>query len=256
MGATRHTRSTSDEAVLVGSLFNARTSLQAEQFDSAEHEYLDEVIPKPWGYEFRVYADDFYDVWKLCLFRGQGTSMHCHPRKETALLCLAGAGRMRLLDSEHDVTTGTIVLIGKGVFHSTENTGTVDLHLVEVEVPRNKFDLVRLRDRYGRQGTQYETERVKDDAVLNPGVLTPRSKFRATVPRDSFQFGIRAGLDLITRPDPKLLFAVALSVSDAIDHTITALPASVAQRAVVHEQLYLTISSPELGSPIFAEARS
>ncbi len=253
MVAIRHTRSPSDETVLMDSLLSTRASLQAEQFDSAVHEYLDEVIPKPWGYEFRVYADDLYDVWKLCLFPGEGTSVHCHPRKETALLCLAGSGRMRLLDSEHEVVTGSVVLIGKGVFHSTTNTGADDLHLVEVEVPRNKFDLVRLHDRYGRQGTQYETDRVKDAAVLHPGILTPRSKLRGTVPRDGFRFGVRAGLDLITRPDPYLLFAVALSVADAIDHTITALPASIARRAVMHEQLYLTISSPELGSLTSAE---
>jgi mannose-6-phosphate isomerase-like protein (cupin superfamily) len=249
MGTTHHTRSTSDEAVLVDALFGTRTSLQAEQFDSAAHEYLDDVIPKPWGYEFRVYADDLYDVWKLCLFPGEGTSVHCHPRKETALLCLAGSGHMRLLDSEHKIATGSVVFIGKGVFHSTENTGVDNLHLVEVEVPRNKFDLVRLRDRYGRQGTQYETERVTDDAVLRPGLLTPRSKLRATVPTDGFRFGIRAGLDLITRPDPHLLFAVALSVANAIDHTITALPASIARRAVGHEQLYLTISGPTPADP-------
>jgi mannose-6-phosphate isomerase-like protein (cupin superfamily) len=253
MVAIRHTRSTSDETVLIDSLLRTRTSLQAEQFDSAVHKYLDEIIPKPWGYEFRVYANDFYDVWKLCLFPGEGTSVHCHPRKETALLCLAGSGYMRLLDSEHEVTTGSVVFVGKGVFHSTTNAGADDLHLVEVEVPRNKFDLVRLRDRYGREGTQYETDPVKDAAVLHPGFLTPRSKLRTIVPKDGFRFGIRAGLDLITRPDPHLLFAVALSVADAIDHTITVIPASIARRAVVHEQLYLTISSPAFGSPTSTE---
>jgi mannose-6-phosphate isomerase-like protein (cupin superfamily) len=252
MAIIRHTRSTSDETVLIDSLLRAQTSLQAEQFDSAVHEYLDEVIPKPWGYEFRVYANDFYDVWKLCLFPGEGTSVHCHPRKETALLCLAGSGRMRLLDSEHDVTRGSVVFVGKGVFHSTTNTGADDLHLVEAEVPRNKFDLIRLCDRYGRQGSQYETDRVKDAAVLHPGFLTPHSKLRATVPRDGFRFGIRAGLDLITRPDPHLLFAVALSITDAIDHTITVLPASITRRVVTHEQLYLTISNPEFSSHISA----
>jgi hypothetical protein len=44
-----------------------------------------------------------------------------------------------------------------------------------------------------------------------------------------------------------------LSVADAIDHTITAIPASIARRAVVHEQLYLTISSPEPDRPASAE---
>src|SRR3954447_6527778 len=177
MQRTHHGRSVADEEVLTRSLRSAGTSLQTEQFESDVHGYLDDVIPKPWGYEFRVYADDLYDVWKLCLRPAQSTSVHCHPRKETALLCLAGAGRMTFLDGERPVTRGDVAFIGKGVFHSTECSGPDDLHLVEVEVPRNKFDLVRLRDRYGRQGTQYETERQETDALLHPGHLTPRSKF-------------------------------------------------------------------------------
>ena len=50
-----------------------------------------------------------------------------------------------------------MVIIGKGVFHGTTNAGPDDLHLVEIEVPRNKFDLVRLHDRYGRRGEHYQT---------------------------------------------------------------------------------------------------
>ena len=248
MTATHHNRLSSDVRVLTESLRGTGPKLQAEQFGSLEHDHLGDVIPKPWGYEFRVYADDLYDVWKLCLVPGQGTSVHCHPRKETALLCLAGSGHMRLLDREQAVTAGDIVFLGKGVFHGTENTGQVDLHLIEVEVPRNKLDLVRLHDRYGRQGTQYETERADADAALRPSLLIPGSAFRPSVPRDDFRFGILAGLDLITRPDPRLLFAVSLDVADALDHIITVFPASLARRAVRHEQLYLTISRCEPSS--------
>ncbi len=234
MSATRHYRLHSDIRVLTDSLRGTESKLQAEQFGSLEHDYLGDVIPKPWGYEFRVYADDLFDVWKLCLWPGQGTSVHCHPRKETALLCLTGSGHMRLLDREQAVRAGDIVFLGKGVFHGTENAGQDDLHLIEVEVPRNKLDLVRLHDRYGRQGTQYETERVDAEAVLRPGLLIPGSKFRAGVPRDGFRFGILAGLDLITRPDPQLLFAVSLDVADVLDHIITVFPSSLAPRAVGH----------------------
>jgi mannose-6-phosphate isomerase-like protein (cupin superfamily) len=256
MDQKRYARSDIDETLLADSLRGAVLSLQAEQFDSETHGYLDDVIPKPWGYEFRVYADDLYDVWKLCLSPGQGTSVHCHPRKETALLCLAGFGRMRLLDREQPVAAGNVVLLGKGVFHGTENTGQDNLHLVEVEVPRNKFDLVRLRDRYGRQGTQYETERMEADALLRSGHLTPHSKFRAAVRRDAFRFGIRAGLDLVTRPDPHLLFAVSLSVGNALDHTITVHRASIVGRAVAPEHLYLTISRPAPQNAISGEPQN
>ena len=40
-------------------------ALETERFD--QDLYLDEVIPKPWGLEFRVYCDTFFDVWKLML---------------------------------------------------------------------------------------------------------------------------------------------------------------------------------------------
>jgi len=246
MGQTRISRSVVDETELTDLLRATATSLQAEQFESTAHEYLDDVLSKPWGYEFRVYADDLYDVWKLCLRPGQGTSIHCHPRKETALLCLAGTGRMSFLHGDQPVVEGDVALMGKGVFHGIENTGSGDLHLVEVEVPRNKFDLVRLRDRYGRQETQYENERQETDALLRSGHLTPLSKFRTSVRRDGFRFGIRAGLDVVTRPDPGLLFAVSLSVGDALDHAITALPAALTDTAVAPEQLYLTISTPDI----------
>ena len=62
---------------------------------------------------------------------------------------------MKLIDDENPVSGGDMVIIGKGVFHGTTNAGPDDLHLVEIEVPRNKFDLVRLHDRYGRRGEHY-----------------------------------------------------------------------------------------------------
>jgi hypothetical protein len=139
---------------------------------------------------------------------------------------------------------GAAVPLGKGVFHGTENTGQNHLHLVEVEVPRKKLDLIRLRDRYGRQETQYETKWLAADALLRPGHLTPHSTFRAAMHGDAFRFGIRAGLDLVTRPDPDLLFAVSLDIGDALDHTITVHCVSIAARLLAPEQPYLTISRP------------
>ena len=242
MAIRHHRRTTADELVLVDSLRAAPSGLQTEQFDDGSTSYLDDVIPKPWGNEFRVYADDLYDVWKLCLRPGQSTSVHCHPRKETALLCLSGQGRIQLIDDENSISGGDIGIIGKGVFHGTTNAGPDDLHLVEVEVPRNKFDLVRLHDRYGRRGEQYETARANASSALQPGMLVTRSKLRHGVTLDGFQFGVRAGLDLATRPVPNLLFAVSLSVGDALDHQITVLPAAAVARTVDHEQLYLYIS--------------
>src|SRR5215813_15313447 len=91
----------SDKSYVVKSIVNEKFSLQAELFDSDS--YLDRVIQKPWGYEYRIYADQFYDLWKLCILPEQSTSMHCHPRKETALLCLGGRGTMRFLEGVYEI---------------------------------------------------------------------------------------------------------------------------------------------------------
>lgn len=58
-----------------------------EHLDDDDH--LNEVIPKPWGMEYRIFVDDFIDVWNLRINAGESTSMHVHPRKLTYLLCLA-----------------------------------------------------------------------------------------------------------------------------------------------------------------------
>jgi hypothetical protein len=92
----------SDVALLQQTVEAFNLSLQAERFDIDSH--LDQFIEKPWGYEYRVYADNFYDLWKLCLLPGRATSLHCHPRKETALLCLKGQAHVQLL--EHVLAPG------------------------------------------------------------------------------------------------------------------------------------------------------
>src|SRR5690348_504723 len=70
-------------------------TLSAEPSD--EEQALDGLITKPWGYEYRVYADELYDIWHLSLAPGQATSLHCHPRKATALIMLAGRGTVQFL---------------------------------------------------------------------------------------------------------------------------------------------------------------
>jgi mannose-6-phosphate isomerase-like protein (cupin superfamily) len=107
---------------------SGKTSLRGERFESDL--YLDNVIPKPWGLEFRVFADNLYDIWKLTLFPGMSTSMHCHPRKETALVCLGGTGCISFATESYAISAGTIAYIPKGVFHATENQGSSNLELL------------------------------------------------------------------------------------------------------------------------------
>lgn len=215
--------------------------LESEQFGTDT--YLDQVIEKPWGHEYRVYADNFYDIWKLLLLPGQSTSMHCHPRKETALLCLRGLGKVRFLGESHVIQAMDFIHIGKGVWHATDNIGPNELELIEVESPRNKLDLIRLADRYGRQGKSYEREPLQIDYPIHPGNLVRGSKLRRHCVQQRYQFGLRAGLDLLCRPEDSLLFFVSLSVQDAIEHSIQVFPRTLAYNEHIDlEKLYFTIS--------------
>jgi mannose-6-phosphate isomerase-like protein (cupin superfamily) len=220
---------------------NTWKTLESEQFE--QDLYLDEVIPKPWGLEFRVYCDTFFDVWKLTLLPGKATSTHCHPRKETALLCLAGKGQISFLDQEsHLVSAGDVVFIPKGVFHSTENLGDSTLELVEVETPRNKFDLVRLQDRYGRSGTRYEQEMMSHKVEkMQTLEYIPGAKLRTVCHQNRFQFSVQGGLGLIHREVPDLMFVVPLSLKSAFLHNIEVLKA-LDSGQMDESAFYLTIS--------------
>ena len=201
------------------SLVTAGAPLEVE--NSALHQHLNEVIPKPWGHEFRVYMDAFYDVWKLAISPGQMTSTHCHPRNETVLLCLSGTAKVRLLNHTRIVHPGEHIHFHKGIFHSTENVGHDVLDLIEVEAPRNKLDLVRMRDKYGRAGTTYESDTlVSDVPPLVPVLEVAGASIRSHCGSSRFQFEVRSGEDLASAHAPTPLFAVDLGLRAAFAHVI------------------------------------
>ncbi|WLQ35749.1 cupin domain-containing protein [Streptomyces castrisilvae] len=187
-----------------------------EQFDQDEH--LDEVIPKPWGYEYRAYVDDFFDFWSLHIDGGHSTSVHVHPRKLTYLLCLGGQGVTTGLDREEiPVHEGAILRIAPGAFHGTRSTGTEPLELIEVEVPRNKFDLIRLHDDYNRAGTAYESASIEEPMHRMRKVPSlPHAKMRDRTPDRRFRFDLRTGMDIFYRPQETDLFYIPLHISGVV----------------------------------------
>ncbi|MGP1693490.1 MAG: cupin domain-containing protein, partial [Giesbergeria sp.] len=188
--------------------------------DFVKDNYLDAIIEKPWGHEYRIYADMLIDVWKLMLASGQSTSMHCHHRKETVLMCLAGSLQINFLSRSILVEAGQFAHIPKGVFHSTDNVGDTDAHLIEVETPRNKFDLVRMKDRYGRQSQPYETGKSPVEIPElrgDPG--NPYVKIRHKDLQGLFAFDVLTGAQIKNRkqlPD----FSVSISIEAAINQRI------------------------------------
>lgn len=184
--------------------------------------YLDEFINKPWGHEYRVYSDLFIDVWRLHIEPKQATSMHCHPRKETLLLCLKGSVIVSFLDQQKLLTGGDFVFIPKGVFHSTESVSDNPAHLIEVETPRNKFDLIRKKDKYGRQGKGYETEFERQNIFPLTAIDSDVSKkIRKYDLNNQYSFRYLHGSFIKTQTFREGAVAASLALEDAIAHRIT-----------------------------------
>ncbi len=214
-----------------------------EQFDDDAH--LDRIIPKPWGYEYRAYVDDFFDLWSLHIDTPHSTSIHVHPRKLTYLLCLGGQGVTTGLDREDiPIAAGAVLRIARGTFHGTRNTGDDPLELIEVEVPRNKFDLMRLQDDYNRAGTAYESDWVDHPRNTMRAVPSlPNTRMRGRSPDRRFRFELRTGMDIFYRRRAEDLFHIPLCVSGVVKSDVEILTGHPADsRRPQTEKQYLTIS--------------
>jgi mannose-6-phosphate isomerase-like protein (cupin superfamily) len=220
---------------------SAGQQLLFENFSSDN--YLDEFIDKPWGHEYRVYSDFFIDIWRLNIEPHHSTSMHCHPRKETVLICLDGKIAINFFNEKRILENGDFVFLPKGVFHSTDNIGDTPAHIIEVETPRNKFDLIRKLDKYGRQGKGYETNFSKKS--ITPLVVIDESANRKIRDYDlnkQFSFKYSSGFYLKANAYLPGSIAVSLALEDAIAHKINI---SVAKNGkfegITPEKHYFTI---------------
>ncbi|MCG3194298.1 MAG: cupin domain-containing protein [Thermoanaerobaculia bacterium] len=114
------------------------------------------IVKKPWGEE-RVFAENARYAGKvLKVTSGQSLSYQFHERKEETLLVLEGRlGLETEIDGERAVLSleaGTSFHIVPGARHRIF-AEAVDCLLVEVSSPELD-DVVRLEDRYGREGTK------------------------------------------------------------------------------------------------------
>ena len=118
--------------------------------------YEDVVVKKPWGKEYLIYQNKNLGIWYLYIEEDQQTSMHCHPKKNTGLVVLDGTAEISFLKNKIQLKGVDKIMIFRGRFHSTKALSKGGAHIIEVEAPQDKTDLVRLQDAYGREGTSYE----------------------------------------------------------------------------------------------------
>lgn len=112
-------------------------------------------VEKPWGWEL-VWAETEAYVGKLLLVRaGESLSLQYHEVKDESWLVQEGRARLELgLVGESlevvEVGPGDAFRFRPGTVHRV--TALEDLLVLEVSTPQ-LGDVVRLEDRYGREGT-------------------------------------------------------------------------------------------------------
>jgi mannose-6-phosphate isomerase-like protein (cupin superfamily) len=114
------------------------------------------IVKKPWGYEYLVYENRDVALWFLYIKPEHSTSLHCHPKKTTGLILLDGEAEVSFVNNISKLNPGSKVMIRKGLFHSTKATNKKGAYVFEIETPVDKEDLVRFKDSYGREGKPYE----------------------------------------------------------------------------------------------------
>jgi len=112
------------------------------------------TVPKPWGHE-TIWAQTERYVGKVLHIRaGQALSVQYHNKKDETVHLLSGelVYRVQLgeaLDDMH-LKAGESFRITPGTIHQME--AVTDCDVLEVSTPELD-DVVRLSDRYGREGT-------------------------------------------------------------------------------------------------------
>lgn len=113
-------------------------------------------VPKPWGWE-KIWAHTDRYVGKILhITAGQALSVQYHTRKDETVYLLSGTlkywvqqeGADELRDMQ--LTVGQAFRITPGTVHYME--AVTDCDILETSTP-DLDDVVRLKDRYGREGT-------------------------------------------------------------------------------------------------------
>ena len=216
--------------------------------------YLDRLIPKPWGSEFRVYEDALTEAWWLHITAKHRTSLHCHPHKLTAVLCLEGKGTLNTsTGAQHALEPGVVLQVEPGAYHRSASSDKA-LTLIEIETPKDKFDLLRIDDDYREVTEPYEgashaalriggSERLAMPLALQPFVVWRLAahrwaRLRAPCSTSRYRFAVETGERV--RTSINLEFAIALEPGTAAPRELTVLGRDRAF-AAVPESNYLTI---------------
>ena len=111
-------------------------------------------VPKPWGHETIWARTETYVGKILHINAGEALSVQYHNVKDETVYLLSGHLIYRIWENDTprtvDLQIGEAYRVTPGTIHQME--AVTDCDILEVSTPQLD-DVVRLKDRYGREGT-------------------------------------------------------------------------------------------------------
>ena len=140
--------------------------------NSEKINYLNKVNDKPWGKEYLAYQNSQIGIWILHVNKDQETSLHCHFKKDTILMNVSGIFKINLYNSYKILNLFECVYVPRNTFHGihsyTENGILMEIEIYTTKIQyTDKNDLLRIKDMYSRDKTNYETSVKEREPVEN-----------------------------------------------------------------------------------------
>jgi len=109
---------------------------------------------RPWGSYDSLESRPGFQVKRLAVLPGAILSLQLHHRRAEHWVVVSGHARITLDDRIFDLKRNEHTYIPVGARHRIENPGTELLEIIEVQIGDylGEDDIVRLEDKYGRQG--------------------------------------------------------------------------------------------------------
>ena len=119
-----------------------------------EHSLHREVF-RPWGSYDSIENGPRFQVKRLKVKPGASLSLQMHHHRAEHWIVVSGTARITRGEEVFLLEENQSTYIPIGVKHRIENPGKIPLHIIEVQSGSyfGEDDIVRLEDRYGRQGT-------------------------------------------------------------------------------------------------------
>ena len=130
--------------------------------NSPKINYANKINDKPWGKEYLAYQNEKIGIWILHINKDHETSLHCHFKKDTILIPLVNTFKINLFDSFKILNIFDSLYVPRNTFHGlhsyVDNSIIMEIEIYTEQVEyTDKNDLLRIKDIYGRDKTNYES---------------------------------------------------------------------------------------------------